>query len=65
MRSVLRGCLEDMWGDPGSSWSEFTEEHSAVNLRLFKWEPREVRRVNWRLYLKGVTPTMCDEDYER
>jgi hypothetical protein len=42
--SVPRGYLEDIWGDPGSSRAvlgqfsrrEFTEEDSAVYLRLFK-----------------------------
>jgi hypothetical protein len=57
-----------IWGDPGSSRREFTEEYSVVYLRLFKsfkWQPREVCRVNWRLYLECVIQTMCDEGYDR
>jgi hypothetical protein len=58
----------------GSSWSEFTEEYSAVYLRLFKsfkWQLGEVRRVktycvNWRLYLKCfIQWDWMREDYYR
>jgi hypothetical protein len=53
------------------SAESFTEEGSAVYLRLFKWQPQEVRYVknycgNWRFYLKCVIQwDWIREDYCR